>query len=293
MIDLHCHILPGIDDGAADIDVSLEMARMFVDDGVSVVAATPHILPGLYANTGTQIRDAVASLQETLNQYDIPLRLVSGADNHIVPNFATELRSGHLLSLGDSRYALVEPPHHVPPPRMEELFFNIQVAGYVPILTHPERLTWIKSHYDTIARLSSGGVLMQITASSLAGDFGRGVRYWAERMLAEGYAHILATDAHDTDRRPPNLGVGRDFAARSVGTEEANKMVFSRPYAILSNQAPGGIFDRSSEALPPGMVYTKSNVNTGTRDGGSTGSFRGDLGTADHSVAGRLRRLFK
>jgi protein-tyrosine phosphatase len=257
MIDLHCHILPGIDDGAVDINVSLAMARTFVEDGVSVVAATPHILPGLYANTGTQIREAIASLQETLNQQGIPLRLVSGADNHIVPNFAAELRSGHLLSLADSRYVLVEPPHHIPPPRMEELFFNIQVAGYVPILTHPERLTWIKSHYNTIMRLASSGVLMQITAGSLAGSFGRHAQYWAERMLAEGYLHILATDAHDTERRPPNLGVGRDIAARSVGSEEANRMVFSRPYAILSNQPPSGIFGGSSGVVPPGIVYTE------------------------------------
>ena len=169
MIDLHCHILPGIDDGAGNVDVSLEMARMFAADGVSVVAATPHILPGLYANTGQQIRAAIRSLQAIFDDEGIPLRLVSGADNHIVPNFVSELRSGHLLSLADSRYVLVEPPHHIPPPRMEELFFNIQVAGFVPILTHPERLTWIKSHYDVIARLASGGVLMQITAGSLAG----------------------------------------------------------------------------------------------------------------------------
>ena len=129
MIDLHCHILPGIDDGAADIAVSLEMARLFVADGVSVVAATPHILPGLYANTGQQIRAAIHTLQEAVDAEGIPLRLVSGADNHIVPNFVSELRSGHLLSLADSRYVLVEPPHHIPPPRMEELFFQHPSRG--------------------------------------------------------------------------------------------------------------------------------------------------------------------
>ena len=240
-----------------------------------------------------QIRSAISQLQTALDAEGIPLRLVSGADNHIVPDFVSGLRSGHLLSLADSRYVLVEPPHHVPPPRMEELFFNIQVAGFVPILTHPERLTWIKSHYDTIARLASGGVLMQITAGSLAGTFGRNARYWAERMLGEGYVHILATDAHDTERRPPNLSVGRDIAAKSVGIEEATQMVLNRPHAILSNQMPSSLFDRNSAVVPPGMVYTESGVNTGTRDGGKTGSSRGDRGLADRSVAGRLRRFFK
>jgi protein-tyrosine phosphatase len=163
MIDLHCHILPGVDDGAAELSVSVEMAKAFVADGVSVVACTPHILPGLYHNSGPQIRQATMQLQQVLNEEGIPLRLVTGADNHIVPSFVTELRSGHLLTLADSRYVLVEPPHHVAPPRLEDLFFNILVAGYVPILTHPERLTWIKSNYRVIERLVGKGVWMQLT----------------------------------------------------------------------------------------------------------------------------------
>src|SRR5262245_8105986 len=183
MIDLHCHILPGIDDGAADLSVSLEMARTFVADGVSVVACTPHILPGLYHNSGPQIRQAVAKLQEVLDSEGIPLRVVTGADNHIVPNFVAELRSGHLLPIGDTRYVLVEPPHHVAPLRLEDLLFDIVVAGYVPVLTHPERLTWIKSHYEAMKRLVAAGTWMQLTAGSLAGTFGRDARYWAERML--------------------------------------------------------------------------------------------------------------
>src|SRR4029078_1683570 len=152
MIDLHCHILPGIDDGAADISVSIAMAKAFVADGVSVVACTPHILPGLYANSGPQIRQATEELQQRLATERIPLRLVTGADNHVVPSFVAELRSGHLLSLADSRYVLVEPPHHVAPPRLDEMFFNLLVAGYIPILTHPERLSWINTHYHVIQR---------------------------------------------------------------------------------------------------------------------------------------------
>ena len=158
MIDLHSHILPGIDDGARDLSVSLEMARAFVSDGVAVVACTPHILPGVYHNTGPQIIDAVTQLQLALNEHAIPLQLVAGADNHVVQNFVAGLRSGHLLALANSRYVLVEPPHHVAPVRLEDFFFDILVAGYVPILTHPERLTWIKTHYAMIERLAANGV---------------------------------------------------------------------------------------------------------------------------------------
>ena len=144
MIDLHCHILPGIDDGAADLGVAVAMARAFVADGVTVVACTPHILPGVYHNTGPQIRQAVQDLQQALDAQGIALRLTTGADVHMVPDFVAGLRSGHLLSLANSRYVLVEPPHHVAPPRLDDLFFQLIVAGYVPILTHPERLGWIK-----------------------------------------------------------------------------------------------------------------------------------------------------
>src|SRR5262245_1209776 len=119
MIDLHCHILPGIDDGAADASVSIAMARAFVSDGVTVVACTPHILPGVYHNSGPQIRESTNNLQQILQREGVGIQLVTGADNHVTPSFISELASGHLLSLADSRYVLVEPPHHVAPPRLE------------------------------------------------------------------------------------------------------------------------------------------------------------------------------
>lgn len=235
MIDLHCHILPGIDDGAPDLSVSLKMAAAFVADGVQVVACTPHILPGLYHNTGPQIRQATQALQQELDAHGVPLRLVTGADVHIVPDLVAGLKSGRLLSLADSRYVLVEPPHHVAPVRMEDLFFNLLVAGYVPILTHPERLTWLKSHYPAVQRLVQSGVWIQITAGSLTGAFGRTAQYWAERMLDEGSVHILATDAHDDQRRPPILGKAREIVAKRVGEREALNMVMTRPNGILQN----------------------------------------------------------
>lgn len=238
MIDLHCHLLPGIDDGAADLAVSLAMAQAFVADGVTTVACTPHILPGVYPNTGPLIREAVAALQRELDQRGIGLRLVTGADVHIVPDFVQGLREGRLLSLADTRYVLVEPPHHVAPVHLEDLFFQLLLAGYVPILTHPERLSWIKSRYAAIQKLAEAGVWMQITAGSLTGAFGRNAQYWAERMLDEGYVHILATDAHDTRRRPPQLGKGRELAAKRVGADEAEHLVVTRPKGVLDNVLP-------------------------------------------------------
>ena len=217
------------------------MARAAAADGVTVVACTPHILPGLYHNTGPQIRQAVAGLQDALDQAGIALRLTTGADNHVVADFIAGLRSGRLLTLGDTRYVLVEPPHHVAPPRLEEFFFNLTASGYVPILTHPERLSWLKAHYSAVCRLVEGGAWMQITAGSLAGAFGRNAQYWAERMLDEGRVHILATDAHDLVRRPLHLSKARDIAAARVGPAEAEHLVVTRPRGVLQNVSPSSL----------------------------------------------------
>jgi len=283
MIDLHCHILPGLDDGAADLAVSLEMARALVADGVSVVACTPHILPGLYHNCGPVIRDATAKLQQALDDQGVPLTLVTGADNHVVPDFVAGLRSGHLLSLRDTRYVLVEPPHHVAPVRLDDLFFEVLGAGFVPILTHPERLSWIEADYARIVRLGAAGVWMQITAGSLAGNFGRRAQYWAQRMLEEGAVHILATDAHDAERRPPNLSEGRDLAAKRIGADAAQHLVLTRPMAILNNDAPAGLALPEPDAMSSRVAH--EHVASRAKRGGASavGLLRG--------VSDRLRRL--
>jgi protein-tyrosine phosphatase len=238
MIDLHCHLLPGIDDGAKHLEMSLAMARMASSDGISTIACTPHILPGVYHNTGPTIRAAVARLRESISEADIPVTLVTGADVHVAPDLGVQLREGKSLTLNDTRYFLLEPPHHLLPPRLEDLIFGLQTVGYVPILTHPERLSWIEDHYDLIERFACNSVLMQITAGSLMGQFGRRPRYWAERMLDDGLCHLLATDAHNTDRRAPRMAEARAFVAKRIGQDEAMNLVLRRPQGILNNLSP-------------------------------------------------------
>ena len=238
MIDLHCHLLPGIDDGAEDLAMALEMARIAVADGIRTVACTPHIYPGLYDNDAVGIRAAIEVLQTALDEAGIPLRLVEGADTHLAPTLVADLRAGRVPTLGGSRYLLLEPPHHVAPPRFEEAVFELAAAGYVPVITHPERLTWVEEHYDVFVRLAQRGCWMQITAGALTGRFGRRSRYWGERFLGEGHAHLLATDAHHPTRRPPLLAEARHAAALLVGATEAARMVDERPACVLADAAP-------------------------------------------------------
>ena len=238
MIDLHCHMLPGIDDGAPDLATSLAMARIAVEDGIEVTACTPHIYPGLYENDAAGIKLRVTALQETLDREGVPLRLISGADAHLTPALIDRLKQGTAPTLNGSRYFLLEPPHHVVPPRFEESVFSFLVAGYVPIVTHPERLTWIEDHYPIFQAITHRGAWMQITSGSLTGRFGERAQYWGKRMLDEGLVHILATDAHTTRRRSPNLAEGRDAAEKYVGKEEAQRLVYDRPRAIIDDVAP-------------------------------------------------------
>ena len=238
MIDLHCHLLPGVDDGAPDLATSLAMARIAADDGIEVVACTPHIYPGMYENTGPAIRQAVAELQTRLDEAGVALRVTFGADTHIAPDLVAGLRGGRVPSLHGSRYFLLEPPHHVAPPRLAETVFDLLAAGYVPVVTHPERLSWIEDRYEVFVELARKGAWMQVTAGSLTGRFGSAARYWGERLLDEGWVHILATDSHGVDRRPPLLAEGQRAAERWVGAAEAVHLVQTRPQGILNNYEP-------------------------------------------------------
>ncbi len=252
MIDLHCHLLPGIDDGATDLQASIEMARIAVEDGIEVIACTPHIYPGLFENDSAGIRRHVETLRGHLLEAGISLKLTWGADAHVDPNLMGRLKAGTAPSLNDTRYFLLEPPHHVAPPNFAQFTFNFLAAGYVPVITHPERLSWIEEHYETFCDLADKGAWMQVTAGSLTGRFGQAARYWGERMLDEGRVHILATDAHSPKNRPPLLAEGREAAAKWVGREEAMHLVKTRPLGILENVAPD-----SMPPLPKGASTRK------------------------------------
>lgn len=238
MIDLHSHILPGIDDGADTLETSLQMARIAVAEGTEVLACTPHIYPGLYMNEAGDIRRRTQALQAELDARGIALRLVAGADAHLVPELLAGLRAGRVPTLAGSRYFLLEPSHHVLPPNFESSVSQIMAAGYVPVITHPERLPWIEEHHGLLLRLAGQGAWLQLTAGALLGRFGKRPRYWSERLLGEGWVHLLASDAHGTGTRAPGLAEAAQRAASLVGHEQAQQLVRTRAQAILDDTPP-------------------------------------------------------
>lgn len=228
-------MLPGIDDGAPDMPTALAMARAAVADGIELCACTPHIFPGRYDNTRQIIEWSAHALRDALSSENIPLQIVIGADTHLVPGLLDRLRSGDVPTLAGSAYLLLEPAHNAIPRDFERSVHALLAAGYLPVITHPERLKWIDDYYDVFKRLVARGAWMQVTAGSLTGRFDSAARYWGEKMLDEGLVHLLATDAHGIGKRPPLLAEGRRAAEKWVGADEAKRQVIDRPRSIIDH----------------------------------------------------------
>jgi len=236
MIDLHAHLLPSIDDGADTIETALKMARIAVDDGITHMACTPHVTPGVYDNTKPDILKRIAALQQRLDEESINLWLLAGADIHVAPHLDERFRRGEIPTLNETRYFLFEPPHHVRLPGLVQFAGVLIRAGYYPIVTHPERLSWIEQHYQTVLDLKKAGCLIQVTAGAVTGRFGSRVKYWSERMLDEGIVDVIATDAHDPRRRPPIMSEARDAIAARHDDELALKVTEGMPLKILADK---------------------------------------------------------
>lgn len=241
MIDLHCHMLPGIDDGAKDLPTALAMAKMAVADGTQITYCTPHIYPGLYENRGPDIVHRVSEFQRELQESNIPLRLHYGADVHLVPDLLQRIRSGDVPTLGGTCYLLLEPAHTVRPPRFVDTVFELIGHGIVPVITHPERLTWVDDHYDEFLQLARAGAWLQVTAGALLGTFGRGPKVFADRIVGDGWCAVLASDGHTTGRRAPVLSDALHRARQLVGDKEAIRLVMDRPKAVYDNAAPNQV----------------------------------------------------
>ena len=235
--DIHCHILPTIDDGAKDWDESLAMAKLAVDNGTRTIIATPHQLGNYCCNSGSAIRTAVTDLQRELTQRQIPLQVLPGADVRIEPSMVSRIQAGDVLSLGDHRrHVLLELPHELYFP-LQPVLRDLKRARLVGVLSHPERNQGILAEPDVIPQLVKEGCLMQITASSLCGGFGRASQSLAESMLAEGHVHVIASDGHGARCRRPLLAAAFRRAAEIVGDEAAVQLCCTNPRAISEGSA--------------------------------------------------------
>ena len=232
MIDLHAHILPGLDHGPADWDEALAMCRIAVEDGLATIAATPHVSE-VFPNSPQRIEAAVGELRARLAEAGVPLAVVAGGDYHVRPDLAPE----NVLTIGgNGRYFLLEFPFQVLPPGAEPFVRALIRRGLTPIVTHPERMTSIQNDWRRMEPLVMAGALVQVTAGSLLGHFGTKAADTAGWLLEEGWVHLLASDAHWSHERVPRLAEGRAAAARVIGAAGAEALVEVNPRAILDGR---------------------------------------------------------
>lgn len=238
--DVHCHVLPGVDDGPTDLAESLALCRMLVADGVVDVVASPHQLgPYELDNSGPAIRAALAALQAEIDAAGISLRLHAGADVRIDERLVRLIDEGTVLTIGDQRrHLLLELPHETfvePLPVIEEL----AARGVQTVMTHPERHRYLAGSRRRIAAWLDAGAVLQITAGSLVGDFGRQARDEAWRLVDEELVDLVASDAHDSRRRPPRMQQARELLAARYGMEYARRLTYDNPRQVLAGRRLG------------------------------------------------------
>ena len=240
--DIHCHLLPGIDDGASDLATTLAMAQMAVEDGIHTMVVTPHQLGNFSRNSGEDIRRETILLQRVLAERRIPLEILPGGDVRIEDGMVEKIVSGEVLSLGDHRrHVLLELPHELFFP-LDAILKSLEREGMTGILSHPERNQGIMRNPGLLEPLVERGCLMQITAGSLMGTFGSRSQELAEWMLEHGLVHFVATDAHGVKARRPLMTRAYDRIAELVGEAVAGDLCTINPELVACGKpVEGGV----------------------------------------------------
>jgi protein-tyrosine phosphatase len=246
-VDIHCHIVPAIDDGSSSEINSLEMAHQAVIDGTKAVIATPHQLGTNSRVTVEAIKGSVAQLQEKLRSESIDLTILPGADIRIDPELPKLLKQGKVLTLADrNKHVLLELPHDTYYP-IDQLLKSLRKQGLVGILSHPERNRGIMKNPDVMWDVMEAGGLLQITAASLTGAFGSSCQEIAELAVDEGLIHFIASDAHDTKHRPFGMRDAYDTICNMAGEKLADLVCCENPSRVFDgDDVKGGLVGKTT-----------------------------------------------
>jgi len=241
MIDLHCHILPGIDDGAFDMDESMEMARIAAADGIKKIVAAPHIgnsglsEAGDKENLSEAIDEKIEHLKRCLEKEKIPIEILRGGE----VSASLSPYECKPFTINRTAYLLVEFPYTHLPANAGEIIFNMTLSGLRPIISHPERNPSVLQNPEKLKTLIQSGALVQITASSLTGEFGLEYQNCALHLLREQMVSFIASDGHGTTQRPPILSRAFKTAKKRVGKKMAAALVSGNPEAVLEGRPVG------------------------------------------------------
>jgi len=231
VVDIHCHILPGLDDGSPDMATSIAMARLAVAAGISTIIGTPHWIEDEHETDPAQIRQVTADLQLELNNQVIPITILPGHEALICPDLPNRVKHGDVLTLADGgMYLLLELPYEDLPTYVDDVIFKLQLQGLIPVLAHVERYAYVRSDWHVLDRWVRRGCLAQVNASSLDRTVGDDL---AQDLMDRGLVSCTATDAHDAVSRPPVV-LHHWFSDVSVAGAAI------RPFAGFSEMKSGG-----------------------------------------------------
>ncbi|WP_274364322.1 tyrosine-protein phosphatase [Paenibacillus thermotolerans] len=222
MIDIHCHILPGLDDGAGNEQEALDMARHAVDQGIRTIIATPHHADGFYHNDSYFVHHAVRSLNATLQTAGIPLTVLAGQEIRMYSKFVEDYLEGRLVPLSGSQYVLIEISQHQLAEPIFDLFYEMQVMGLTPVIAHPERNAAFVKKPDLLFDLVERGALCQLTAHSITGYFGKKLQKLSFRLCKQNLIHFVASDAHHAASRGFQLKEAYEMIRDSLGNQYSN-----------------------------------------------------------------------
>ena len=235
-IDIHCHIMPGVDDGSPDLVTSLEMLRIADKNGITHIILTPHHKP-MHHNVSPEHNVAYRKkLQEAATEAGIKAKLFSGNEIYYSDETMEELIDGRICSLAGSDYVLVEFHPTNPFKAIQNAAGRVQAAGYIPIIAHVERYSDIVSHPARVRDLIQMGCFIQVNASSVMGKYGFGISHFTKKLLKEELVHFIASDAHDTGRRAPHLLDCRNYVERKFGEDYGKKLFFTNPANVIRNE---------------------------------------------------------
>lgn len=248
MIDIHCHILPELDDGPKRLDEALRMASQAVAEGVHTIIATPHHANGAFENDAATVLRSVRAFNQELSDRDIPLRVLPGQEVRVHAALLEELEGGSVIPLSSGRNLLLELPSARIPDHFHHLLHELQVIRITPIIAHPERNAVVMRQPEMLHRWAELGALHQVTAGSLTGLFGKAVRRLALRLCRQRLIDFVASDAHGPDMRPVGLRDAYELASREFGDD-----LVERWKDNARQLAEGGTI----EASPPPVRQTR------------------------------------